>query len=545
MTTVAAPRRIPSGEPALTIALLYRRVSTREQAEEGVSLDAQLAESRRYVVRQDWILGDEYEDIETGLHDDRRDYQRMLMDIRGHRLAGRCVCLVLASLDRLGRNLAERVRAWDELKRLGVQIHSVREGGLVSEFTYNILASVAQEESRKNGERVAASRRYVAQRGWWPVGRAAWGYRWRPATAEEREQGAPNRVLEPHPDEAPWVREAWARRAAGESLKGVACWVAGLPEVARGERNLRFSAIYQMFRAPVYIGRFDPDGPSGRWEPLIDDETWRRVRERDVLHQKMPAQASGKYPLTGLIRCHHCGSRMGGRTSVHRHRTKQGVERIYRVPEYVCRGYQDGARGKRDCNTYVSGPLVDEVVFGTVCELLVAVEEPNVRDAVRRAWAERERAARDDHAERRIAALEQGIQATRRRISTASVKFLDGELDRAAYDIVRVDLQAELESAEAEVARLRGRQRPAGLPAMDAVLAGVGGWARALRSAPIPARREVLGVLIDQVIPVRLGYGRYEAQVAWSPIGRALLSVAVQVGRSGNLLHLDQFGQAT
>jgi uncharacterized membrane protein len=80
---------------------------------------------------------------------------------------------------------------------------------------------------------------------------------------------------------------------------------------------------------------------------------------------------------------------------------------------------------------------------------------------------------------------------------------------------------------------------------MDAVLAGVGGWARALRSAPIPARREVLGVLIDQVIPVRLGYGRYEAQVAWSPIGRALLSVAVQVGRSGNLLHLDQFGQAT
>lgn len=65
---------------------------------------------------------------------------------------------MLASLDRLGRNLAERVRASEELKRLGVPLHSVREGGLMSEFTYNILAAVAQEESRKLGERVRSSK---------------------------------------------------------------------------------------------------------------------------------------------------------------------------------------------------------------------------------------------------------------------------------------------------------------------------------------------------------------------------------------------------
>ena len=35
-------------------------------------------------------------------------------------------------------------------------IHSAREGGIVSEFTYNILAAVAQEESRKLSERVWA-----------------------------------------------------------------------------------------------------------------------------------------------------------------------------------------------------------------------------------------------------------------------------------------------------------------------------------------------------------------------------------------------------
>jgi DNA invertase Pin-like site-specific DNA recombinase len=96
----AAPARGAATDPI--VALLYRRVSTREQSEDGVSLGAQLDESRRYVVRQGWILGDEYEDVETGRRDDRADYQRLLLEIRWHRLAGRRVVLVVASLDRLG-----------------------------------------------------------------------------------------------------------------------------------------------------------------------------------------------------------------------------------------------------------------------------------------------------------------------------------------------------------------------------------------------------------------------------------------------------------
>ena len=45
--------------PTIT-ALIYTRVSTDEQADRGYSLDAQLAESRRYAARQDWIIGTEF-----------------------------------------------------------------------------------------------------------------------------------------------------------------------------------------------------------------------------------------------------------------------------------------------------------------------------------------------------------------------------------------------------------------------------------------------------------------------------------------------------
>src|SRR3954471_22480954 len=120
VSALKAPRRgtgfVPMDDQ--TTALIYTRVSSDEQEDEGVSLPAQVSECRRYVGRQEWVFGDELQDVETGRRDDRRDYQRLLMTVRGLALEGKSAAVVVASLDRLGRNVAERVRAYEELKRL-------------------------------------------------------------------------------------------------------------------------------------------------------------------------------------------------------------------------------------------------------------------------------------------------------------------------------------------------------------------------------------------------------------------------------------------
>ena len=54
-----------------TTALIYTRVSTDEQATAGYSLDAQLSEARRYAARQQWVIGQEFQDILSGKRDDR------------------------------------------------------------------------------------------------------------------------------------------------------------------------------------------------------------------------------------------------------------------------------------------------------------------------------------------------------------------------------------------------------------------------------------------------------------------------------------------
>src|SRR5215204_6606771 len=92
-----APKRASGLVPMddATTALIYTRVSSDDQEDEGVSLPAQVSECRRYVSRQEWVFGDELQDVQTGRRDDRPDYQRMLMSVRGLVLEGKPAAVVV------------------------------------------------------------------------------------------------------------------------------------------------------------------------------------------------------------------------------------------------------------------------------------------------------------------------------------------------------------------------------------------------------------------------------------------------------------------
>jgi hypothetical protein len=57
------------------------------------------------------------------------------------------------------------------------------------------------------------------------------------------------------------------------------------------------------------------------------------------------------------------------------------------------------------------------------------------------------------------------------------------------------------------------------------------------------AVRQALGVLVERVEPVRVGRGKYEARIDWTPIGWALLGAALQIAPSQNLMHVENFPQ--
>src|SRR5262249_48796717 len=141
------------------------------------------------------IIGTEFTDVMSGKRDDRPSYRAMLDEVRRLRAEGRSVAAAVVRVDRLGRDLIEGAQTYRKLKQAGISVHTVREGGELPEMFVNLLLTLAQEESRRIGERVSDVRRHTVDVGWWPGGRPPWGCMTRDATPDERGQGSPKKVL--------------------------------------------------------------------------------------------------------------------------------------------------------------------------------------------------------------------------------------------------------------------------------------------------------------------------------------------------------------
>jgi site-specific DNA recombinase len=142
----------------------YIRVSTEDQAREGVSLEAQAERLRAYCVAKDWTLtvleADEGLSAKTL---DRPGMGRVLA-----RVESRQVDVVLVyKLDRLTRSVADLARLVELFERRGVALVSLVESldatTATGRLMMNLLASVSQWEREVIGERTQEAMSYKKQ----------------------------------------------------------------------------------------------------------------------------------------------------------------------------------------------------------------------------------------------------------------------------------------------------------------------------------------------------------------------------------------------
>jgi len=162
---------------------LYCRVSTDEQAQQGVSIEAQLAALRAWSNLKGWRMAGEYIDEGySGTTDNRPDFQRLMLDAKLDHFD----ILAVSKLDRLMRNVRLFHKVIYELDGVGVGFVSIQEGIDTSDKSgsgtgrlfLNILAAFAEFESARIGERVKDARQAMIQSGRWPAGKALYGYCW-------------------------------------------------------------------------------------------------------------------------------------------------------------------------------------------------------------------------------------------------------------------------------------------------------------------------------------------------------------------------------
>jgi hypothetical protein len=401
------------------------------------------------------------------------------------------------------------------------------------------MASVAQYEVEQLGERVSETFRDVQELGWHKGGKTAWGYRLRDATEGERKAGSPKKVLDVDGAAAPHVRETFRRAAEGETLRSLARWAAGLPAEARAYKALSYAAIRNVLKSPTYIAR-QPWGDEDvlarsicRWPALVDDATWLQVQERIGAHARMPRQASGRHLLTGLIRCPApgCGARMGGESALVRN------GKVVYAARYRCKGHLYGAgHADRRCTAAAHMRAVDQAVIADVTRVLAAyaaVGDRAFMAELRRAWHELQAPPETADVARRVRQREAEVAKAQQRLQALTYKLIDQAIDDETYRTMKTDIERTRDAARAELQRLRGaRARPA-LPLLDHVLGRIGGWEEALGKFDVAHQREILGELIERVVPIRTSRQRgrgtpygHEVKIDWTDQGEALRKIA-------------------
>ena len=106
-------------------AILYARVSSKDQEREGYSIPAQLKFLREYAQNHELNVLREFVDVETAKISGRKHFGEMVRFLRDHKT---CRIVLVEKTDRLYRNFRDCVT----LEDLDIEIHLPKEGQVIS-----------------------------------------------------------------------------------------------------------------------------------------------------------------------------------------------------------------------------------------------------------------------------------------------------------------------------------------------------------------------------------------------------------------------------
>ena len=206
---------LSNGKGGSMIAI-YTRQSIEKK--DSLSIDAQVKACADYCKAQGW----EYE-IYTQDHGfsgkslDRPGFQAMMSAVR----SGQVNKIVCYKLDRISRSVSDFAQLLQELEQYKCDFISVTENfdtsSPIGRAMVYICMVFAQMERENIQERVKSNYYYRSGLGFWGGGPAPYGYQLK----RQQIAGKVHTVLEPDPNEAPWVKKMyeWYLEPGGSAMK--------------------------------------------------------------------------------------------------------------------------------------------------------------------------------------------------------------------------------------------------------------------------------------------------------------------------------------
>lgn len=453
-------------------AVLYARVSSKEQEREGFSIESQVKLLKAYAEEAGLHIVREYIDIETAKTSGRTYFGEMVTYLKSHPAVD---TVLVEKTDRLYRNL----RDWVTVDELDLSIHFVKENIVLApdsrsseKFLHGIKVLMAKNYIDNLSEEVRKGMLEKAEQGIWPSA-APTGY---------RNVIGPNgkRVIEVDPDSGPHVTRLFEWYSTGMySLKQAAARARSEGMTFRGStKPISLSSVHKILRSRIYTGEFDWIGKryQGSHEPLVSIQTWERVQ--GVLDGRHTARIRGiekDFLFTGMINCGHCGCALVGDIKKEKY--------VY----YRC----SHAKGKCPEPYVREEALLDQ--FGDLLDRISISDEVFqwLTHALRESLSE----MRSDH-DAAVTRLQKERERLRERMKQIYIDNLDDKIEDSIFNA----LTAQFREQERRVSRELELRHDADLSHMDdgiALLTVARDSRRRFMSAELAIKKHVLSVVLS------------------------------------------------
>lgn len=398
--------------------VLYARVSSKEQEQEGYSIPAQVKLLKDYAQKKDLKVVREFKDVESAKQTGRKTFEEMLRYFKKY---PKVKTLLVEKTDRLSRNFKDVLRLDD----LGLEIHFVKEGNIISQdsrsqekFFYNVMVSMAKFYTDNLSEEVKKGMREKVAQGGFPH-KAPMGYL--------NDKTAHTIIVDP--EKAPFVSKLFELYATGQhSLKSLVDWA------SQEGTSLTRKGIHYILTNEFYTGNIKWNGTryKGNHEPIISPSVFHTVQ--DLLGEKSnwPKVVTKKqFAFRGLLTCGRCGRLLTAEIKKGRY--------IY----YRCMGTMYKGCDQR----YLREEIVSEGLGEALKGIRLSTEQA---DWIVNALKESHREQQDLH-KKDTQALHRKAESLRSKIHKAYEEKLDGKITENLWDDLYQGWNVELERIEAKL----------------------------------------------------------------------------------------------
>ena len=416
-------------------AVLYCRVSSKEQEEAGYSLPAQQKFLNEYAERSSLRVSSVFSISESANGKVKRKiFDEMMRYVTKHRISN----LIVETTDRLTRNFSD-VPVLDRwvLEDSNHRIHLAKEGCMLDKyskshewFMWRVKVATAEYYVRLLSENVKKGQKERVSQGWLPT-KPKLGY----STVGE----AGHTIHAIDPKVSPYMVNMFERYATGNyslARLDIELYRAGLR--TESGRRVSVARIHRMLQDPFYYGKIRWSGGihDGRHEPLISKNIFDKIGR--VLKRKTENPHYRKHsPLfQAKVHCSNCGGVL-----------------TWEIQKGHWYGHCNNHGERKTCQkkTYIIEEKVEEQLVGSFKNLAPA----NIEVLV---WIEElireEEGSRIKEREQETAKLKSLLETTRRRVDRLYDDKLDEKIPPDFYQRKFAEYSAEEQTLKETLGQL-------------------------------------------------------------------------------------------